>query len=64
MPDEVTIAEILKARDDTGRNVRQVALGDKKPHLPNDKGFDYFYGHYSNDMVPTTWRNRNSVDPL
>jgi arylsulfatase A len=60
MPDEVTIAEILKARGYRTGMFGKWHLGDKKPHLPNDKGFDYFYGaHYSNDMVPYHfWRNQ------
>jgi len=36
-------------------------LGDTKGHLPNDFGFDQFYGvHYSNDMLPLhVYRNEN-----
>ncbi|HZJ58302.1 MAG TPA: sulfatase-like hydrolase/transferase [Clostridia bacterium] len=59
MPDEVTVAEILQARGYRTGMFGKWHLGDKEPHLPNNKGFDYFYGaHYSNDMVPYHfWRN-------
>ena len=60
LPDEVTIAEILKARGYRTAMFGKWHLGDKEPHLPNDKGFEYFYGaHYSNDMYPYHfWRNK------
>jgi arylsulfatase A-like enzyme len=35
-------------------------LGDRSPYLPNDLGFDFFFGaHYSNDMTPYhLWKNK------
>ena len=38
-------------------------LGDRSPFLPNNKGFDYFYGaHYSVDMQPyNVYRNEDIV---
>ena len=60
LPDEITIAEILKARGYKTAMFGKWHLGDKEPHLPNDKGFEYFFGaHYSNDMFPYHfWRNK------
>jgi len=60
LPDEITIAEVLKARGYKTAMFGKWHLGDKSPHLPNDKGFDYFYGAlYSNDMYPYHfWRNK------
>jgi arylsulfatase A len=60
LEDEITIAEMLKARGYNTAMFGKWHLGDKTPHLPNDKGFDYFYGaHYSNDMYPYHfWRNK------
>jgi len=53
LPDEVTLAEGLKARGYKTGMFGKWHLGDQSPHLPNDKGFDYFFGaHYSNDMCP------------
>lgn len=60
LEDELTIAELLSARGYRTGMFGKWHLGDHSPHLPNDKGFDYFYGaHYSNDMCPYHfWRNR------
>jgi arylsulfatase A len=60
LPDEITIAEILRARGYKTAMFGKWHLGDQEPHLPNDKGFDYFFGaHYSNDMYPYHfWRNK------
>ncbi|MGL1891456.1 MAG: sulfatase-like hydrolase/transferase [Spirochaetaceae bacterium] len=59
LPDEITIAEALKSRGYRTGMFGKWHLGDKSPYLPNDKGFEYFYGaHYSNDMAPyKLWRN-------
>jgi len=63
LEDEITLAEALKARGYETALFGKWHLGDTENHLPNDKGFDYFYGaHYSNDMVPYhIWRNREIV---
>ena len=51
--DEITIAEILKERGYKTGMVGKWHLGDEKPYLPTDNGFDSFFGvPYSNDMVP------------
>lgn len=60
LEDELTIAELLSARGYRTGMFGKWHLGDQSPHLPNDKGFDHFFGaHYSNDMCPYHfWRNR------
>ncbi len=42
LPDEITIAEVLRARSYKTAMFGKWHLGDKSPHLPNDKGFEYF----------------------
>ncbi|MFO8018043.1 MAG: sulfatase [Promethearchaeia archaeon] len=52
-PDEITLPEVLKKVGYHTALVGKWHLGDSEPHLPNDKGFDFFYGaHFSNDMDP------------
>jgi uncharacterized sulfatase len=52
-PDEVLLPEILRRRGYTTGMLGKWHLGDKSPHLPNENGFDFFYGaYYSNDMAP------------
>ena len=52
-PDEVTVAEALQAGGYTTAMFGKWHLGDRSPHLPTEKGFDYFFGsYYSNDMEP------------
>lgn len=55
-PDEVTIAEALKAQGyDTGM-IGKWHLGDQKPFLPTRQGFDFFFGvPYSDDMTQRVW---------
>lgn len=62
--DEITFAEALQARGYKTALFGKWHLGDQSPSLPNDKGFDYFYGsHYSNDMLPYHFfRNREIAD--
>jgi arylsulfatase A len=50
-PDEVTLAEILKARGYSTAAVGKWHLGDQAPFLPVRHGFEYYFGTpYSNDM--------------
>ncbi len=50
-PDEVTIAEVLKEAGYATGCIGKWHLGDQPGMLPNDQGFDYYYGiPYSNDM--------------
>ena len=57
--DEATIAELLKRRGYRTGMVGKWHLGDQNGHLPNDNGFDEFYGAlYANDIAQfAIWRN-------
>src|SRR5271157_186590 len=58
--DEILLPEILKRAGYSTGMIGKWHLGDRSPHLPNDLGFDFFYGaHYSNDMKPYhLWKNK------
>ena len=64
LQDEITMAEALQARGYATGMFGKWHLGDTEGSLPNDKGFDYFFGaHYSNDMIPYhLWRNTEKVE--
>jgi arylsulfatase A len=50
-PEEVTVAEVLKAAGYATACVGKWHLGDQPGMLPTDQGFDYYFGlPYSNDM--------------
>ncbi|MDR2707096.1 MAG: sulfatase [Planctomycetaceae bacterium] len=50
-PNEITIAEMLKEQGYTTACVGKWHLGDAKPFLPTNQGFDEYFGlPYSNDM--------------
>jgi arylsulfatase A len=52
-PDEITIAELLKARGYATGMVGKWHLGDAKQFFPTRQGFDSYFGTpYSNDMTP------------
>ena len=52
-PEEITIAEMLKARDYSTAVYGKWHLGDHPDFLPTRQGFDEFFGiPYSNDMWP------------
>jgi len=63
--DEITLAEALGAAGYETAMVGKWHLGDARPSLPNDLGFDHFLGVlYSNDMSPfALWRDRKIVAP-
>jgi uncharacterized sulfatase len=51
--DEITIAESLQASGYQTAAFGKWHLSDYGEYLPNNQGFDLFYGmHYSNDMTP------------
>ncbi len=51
-PEEITIAEILKARGYATACIGKWHLGDQPPFLPTRQGFDYYFGiPYSDNMV-------------
>ncbi len=62
--DEVMISEVLKANGYATALIGKWHLGDIAGHLPNDFGFDYYYGgRYSNDMIPYhIYRNEEIVE--
>ena len=52
-PDETTLAELLKAEGYATAIFGKWHLGDAKEFMPNNQGFDEYYGiPYSNDMWP------------
>lgn len=52
-PDEVTVAELLKAQGYATGCIGKWHLGDQPEFLPTRQGFDYYFGlPYSNDMGP------------
>jgi uncharacterized sulfatase len=58
--DEILLPEVLRRRGYHTGLVGKWHLGDKPGHLPNDRGFDSFYGVlYSNDVQPyAIYRNQ------
>ncbi len=51
-PDEITIAEVLKANGYATGMIGKWHLGDQPPFLPTRQGFDSFFGiPYSDDMT-------------
>lgn len=59
--EEITLADILAAAGYATGMVGKWHLGDSSPSLPNDFGFDSYYGAlYSNDQQPFAfYRNRD-----
>lgn len=64
-PSEVTIAEMLKSRGYRTACIGKWHLGHgSKELMPNNQGFDYYYGiPYSNDMDTREYRERNYTAP-
>jgi len=62
--EEITIADVLSAAGYATALVGKWHLGDVEPSLPNDFGFDLFYGllHSNDQGEPTVWRNRTVVE--
>jgi arylsulfatase A-like enzyme len=62
LPDEVTLAEALQKSGYKTGIFGKWHLGDTSPHLPNEKGFDHFFGsYYSNDMKPYAYYRNDKV---
>jgi arylsulfatase A-like enzyme len=62
-PDEITIAELLKASGYATACIGKWHLGDQPPFLPTRQGFDEFFGiPYSDDM--TARSNQPTWPPL
>ena len=64
-PEEITIAEALKSKDYNTACIGKWHLGHQSQYLPNNQGFDYFYGIlHSNDMRPEgNWDYARSTFP-
>ena len=64
--EEITLADLLKAAGYATGMVGKWHLGDRSPSLPNDMGFDSYFGaHYSNDMEPfALFANRDIAVPV
>jgi arylsulfatase A-like enzyme len=62
--EEITLAEVLKYAGYVTAVVGKWHLGDESPSLPNDMGFDSFYGLlFSNDQgEPVVWSDREIVE--
>jgi uncharacterized sulfatase len=62
--EEITLAEVLRAAGYATAIVGKWHLGDQSPSLPNDMGFDSFYGLlYSNDQgKPKVWNDTEIVE--
>jgi arylsulfatase A len=55
-PSEITIARLLKTRGYAMGIIGKWHLGDRKPFMPLDHGFDYFFGClYTNDTPGITF---------
>jgi arylsulfatase len=62
-PDEETLAEILKKAGYRTGMVGKWHLGDDKPYLPLQQGFDEYLGlPYSNDMWPVNYDGKPVTD--
>lgn len=63
--EEITLADLLKAAGYATGMVGKWHLGDRSPSLPNDMGFDDYFGAlYSNDMEPFAfYRNKEIAEP-
>ncbi len=63
-PDEFTMAEMLKNVGYQTACIGKWHLGHHKKFMPNQQGFDYFFGvPYSNDMDSHFYEDRNFQSP-
>jgi len=63
--DEITLADALHAGGYATMMIGKWHLGDEAPSLPNDLGFEHYFGVlHSNDMQPLPlWRDREIAEP-
>lgn len=62
LPDEITLAEALQKSGYKTGIFGKWHLGDQSPYLPNEKGFDHFFGsYYSNDMKPYAYYRNDKI---
>jgi len=60
--EEITLANLLSAAGYATGMVGKWHLGDRSPSLPNDMGFDSYFGAlYSNDMEPFAIYNNRDI---
>lgn len=61
--EEITLADVLSAAGYATAVVGKWHLGEVEPSLPNDLGFDTFYGllHSNDQGEPAVWRNTEIV---
>ena len=63
-PDEASIAKVLKTSGYATGLVGKWHLGDRKPFLPSDHGFDTFFGTlYTNDTPGVTFARGDEIIP-
>ena len=63
-PEEITLAEVLKDNGYTTSIIGKWHLGHEKRHMPNNQGFDEFYGvPYSNDMDSYYYKHNDFQSP-
>jgi uncharacterized sulfatase len=62
--EEITLAEVLRAAGYSTAIIGKWHLGDEAPSLPNDMGFERFFGLlFSNDQgEPVVWSDREIVE--
>lgn len=64
-PEEITIAELLKEEGYATGLIGKWHLGHRKPFLPTNQGFDYYFGlPFSNDMGPDARPAKGPYDPI
>ena len=60
--EEITLADLLRAAGYATGMVGKWHLGDRSPSLPNDMGFDRYFGAlYSNDMEPFAFYSNDEI---
>lgn len=61
--EEITVADVLKAAGYRTGMIGKWHIGDRAPSLPNNFGFDSYYGSlYSNDMKPFALYRNDKIE--